>query len=102
MRTVIEKVGHYKSQEAEINKLKYLLTGSVKCNKRLRQKMQRALSVVNGIVDIIFESTNCYDCMELRDSGKHKKGCRAKEAILFLSDNAKEKEIAELNGWDKK
>jgi len=79
------------NQQSEINKLKYLLTSSVKCNKRLRSKVQRAVWVIEGIVDIIFESTNCYDCMAFNNTEKHKKGCRAKEAILFLNQHAKDK-----------
>ena len=76
--------------EAEVRRLHNLLNVSMRANKKMRFKMQRALSVINGIVDIIFESTNCYDCMVFNNTGKHKKNCRANEAILFLNEHAKD------------
>lgn len=37
MAKMIEKIGHYKSQEAEINKLKYLLRNAVRCSEKRRK-----------------------------------------------------------------
>jgi hypothetical protein len=42
MPKMIEKIGHYKSQEAEINKLKYLLRTAVRCSERRRKWIERA------------------------------------------------------------
>ena len=80
-----------KTWSKEVNKLKYLLTSSVKCNKRLRYKFQSAKSVLNGVVDILFESNNCPDCEMDTKEGKHKKDCRVKAAILLLDEWAKER-----------
>ena len=42
MAKFIEKIGHYKSQEAEINKIKYLLYTSMRCSEKRRRWIEKA------------------------------------------------------------